>query len=357
MADYTQITDFSAKDALPTGNSEKVILGADVDGELSAIATAIASKYDSNDVATQGQAQAEASDAVLITPLKLGNWADYNAGIVGDLQALSDPGADRLLGWDDSASAAIGFSLGTGLAFSGTSIVMSFLGLESLTDPNDDRIAFWDDSAGALAWLDIGNGLTLSGTTLSLAAGTAGSGLDFSSGVLSLTDVSAGAAQPVGISSGTFAFDLSSITEIDVSGLNYAADSILVSDGGTLKLLPFDEAGLKVVNVSDTAQTFALTDANTDQILTGISADRDWTVPTNASVAFDVGTIIFVSDRDGDATYDLTITGASGVTLTSRERSATEAGGGESTHTVTAGGTAGLRKVATDEWMVVGDIT
>ncbi len=46
MSDYSQITDFSDKDALTTGDPEKVISGADMDGELAAISTAIASKID-----------------------------------------------------------------------------------------------------------------------------------------------------------------------------------------------------------------------------------------------------------------------------------------------------------------------
>lgn len=37
----------------------------------------------------------------------------------------------------------------------------------SLTDPNADRIMFWDDSAGAVTWLTAGTGLSISGTTLS----------------------------------------------------------------------------------------------------------------------------------------------------------------------------------------------
>jgi hypothetical protein len=35
-----------------------------------------------------------------------------------------------------------------------------------LTDPNADRISFWDDSAGSFAWLTVGSGLTLTDTTL-----------------------------------------------------------------------------------------------------------------------------------------------------------------------------------------------
>lgn len=48
MADYTQITDFSAKDALTPGDPEKVLLGSDVDAELEAIATAVASKLNTS---------------------------------------------------------------------------------------------------------------------------------------------------------------------------------------------------------------------------------------------------------------------------------------------------------------------
>lgn len=46
MSDYTQSTDFSAKDALASGDPNKQVLGADVDAELSLISTAIASKLD-----------------------------------------------------------------------------------------------------------------------------------------------------------------------------------------------------------------------------------------------------------------------------------------------------------------------
>lgn len=41
----------------------------------------------------------------------------------------------------------------------------------SLTDPNADRILFWDDSAGAVTWLTAGTGLSITGTTLT-ATGT-----------------------------------------------------------------------------------------------------------------------------------------------------------------------------------------
>lgn len=48
MANYTKATNFTAKDALPAGNSSKVVKGAELDTEFTAIAAAVASKSDSN---------------------------------------------------------------------------------------------------------------------------------------------------------------------------------------------------------------------------------------------------------------------------------------------------------------------
>lgn len=44
MTDYNKTTDFSAKDALASGDPEKLAVGADVDAEFDAIAVAVASK-------------------------------------------------------------------------------------------------------------------------------------------------------------------------------------------------------------------------------------------------------------------------------------------------------------------------
>jgi len=48
MANYIKATNFTAKDALPSGNAGKIVKGTEVDVEFSAIATAIASKADTN---------------------------------------------------------------------------------------------------------------------------------------------------------------------------------------------------------------------------------------------------------------------------------------------------------------------
>lgn len=46
MANYTKSTNFTAKDALASGNPSKVILGSEHDAEYNAIATAISTKLD-----------------------------------------------------------------------------------------------------------------------------------------------------------------------------------------------------------------------------------------------------------------------------------------------------------------------
>jgi hypothetical protein len=122
MADYTQINDYSAKDALATGDPLKLIKGSDIDAELSAVSTAVASKYDSTDIATAGEAQAGTSNTVLITPARLTAWGQGQAGIIEDLQALADPNADRILFWDDSAGTTTFLTVGSGFTLTDTTL-------------------------------------------------------------------------------------------------------------------------------------------------------------------------------------------------------------------------------------------
>jgi len=45
MTDYTKSTNFAAKDALASGNANKVVKGTEIDTEFNNIAIAIASKF------------------------------------------------------------------------------------------------------------------------------------------------------------------------------------------------------------------------------------------------------------------------------------------------------------------------
>lgn len=62
---------------------------------------------------------------------------------------------------------------GAGIYFaSGTDVALADGGTgASLSDPNADRIMFWDDSAGQVTWLEVGSGLSISGTTLTATGG------------------------------------------------------------------------------------------------------------------------------------------------------------------------------------------
>ena len=52
MSDYTKLTNFAVKDGYTTGNPAKVIKGTEIDDELNAISTAVATKIDNSDLIT-----------------------------------------------------------------------------------------------------------------------------------------------------------------------------------------------------------------------------------------------------------------------------------------------------------------
>ena len=63
MANYVKATNFTAKDSLPSGNSGKIIKGAEIDTEFTAIASAISSKADLNSPALTGTPTAPTAPA------------------------------------------------------------------------------------------------------------------------------------------------------------------------------------------------------------------------------------------------------------------------------------------------------
>ena len=67
MSNYTKATNFTAKDALPTGNSGKIVKGTEIDTELTAVASAISSKADLNSPALTGTPTAPTASAATNT--------------------------------------------------------------------------------------------------------------------------------------------------------------------------------------------------------------------------------------------------------------------------------------------------
>jgi hypothetical protein len=307
MSDYARAntggaTHFGDKDALTTGDSNKVIVGAQFDTEFNAIVTASASKYDSDDLASAAEAQAETLNTKLITPLRLSSWSEANDAVIADLHALASQAADSLYGWDSSASAAIGFTLGDGLEFSGTTVRLEHLGIGDLEDPNDDRIMFWDDTAGSMQWLDIGGGLEISGVTLSIANSLAGAGLTESANVMAvgagngitvnaddvaLTDAAASTTNPIDISTGTISFDPSSLTTLNGNAVA-ATDRFVVYDASAtaMKAIRLQDAGLTVATEVTSTANKTFTDAEMNQVwVYNGAAAVNWDIDTGAGIA------------------------------------------------------------------------
>jgi hypothetical protein len=63
MSNYTKATNFTAKDTLPTGDSSKIVKGQEIDTELTAVASAIASKADINSPTFTGTPAAPTASA------------------------------------------------------------------------------------------------------------------------------------------------------------------------------------------------------------------------------------------------------------------------------------------------------
>jgi len=112
MANYTKLTDFAAKDALPKGNAAKIVKGTEIDDEFAAIETAIASKPNTNDVDAQIAAVITATKESLYpvgsvytnassstnpnSLLGFGTWVRFGEGKVLVSQDSSDTAFDTL---------------------------------------------------------------------------------------------------------------------------------------------------------------------------------------------------------------------------------------------------------------------
>lgn len=171
MSDYTQITDFSAKDALASGDANKKILGSDVDAEFAAIATAVASKADDNVVVKTSGTQTVAGDKTFSGNNTHSGNNTFSGVIVDDLTIESDDAgatvAPKLILHRDSASPAASDVLGAtdydGEDSGGNQTTYARTQGEIVdpTDTSEDgRFAIQSVIAGTLATrIYVGNGL------------------------------------------------------------------------------------------------------------------------------------------------------------------------------------------------------
>ena len=78
---------------------------------------------------------------------------------------LTDLTASSLVG-TNASKLLESVTVGTGLAYARPNLTLSHLGIEALTDPGADRIFFWDNSTSASKWLAVGNSIVITATTI-----------------------------------------------------------------------------------------------------------------------------------------------------------------------------------------------
>ena len=114
-------------------------------------------------ITTSGTIQLGVNAATLKTTLDLAGSNSGDVTLAGTPDYITISGQTITRGLVDLGTDVTG-TLGIGNGGTGA----------SLTDPNADRILFWDDSAGAVTWLTAGTGLTITDTTITASGGGGG---------------------------------------------------------------------------------------------------------------------------------------------------------------------------------------
>jgi hypothetical protein len=92
MSNYSKTTDFAAKDALTTGNANKIVKGTEIDDEFSAIQTAVNTKADVNSPTFTGTPAAPTASAAT-NSTQLSTTAFVTAAIAAAKLALYPVGS------------------------------------------------------------------------------------------------------------------------------------------------------------------------------------------------------------------------------------------------------------------------
>jgi len=108
----------------------------------------------------------------------------------------------------------------------------------NLTDPNADRILFWDDSAAAIAFLTAGTGLSISGTTITASGGSPGN----------IGQIITNSAQPNGSTTSSVNLMTTAITPASTSSkiLVFGGATLIVTAASTSGYLQLDGGNIDV---------------------------------------------------------------------------------------------------------------
>lgn len=177
-------------------------------------------------------------------------WVDVG----GDIRSVT---AGAGLTQTGTRDITINVGQGVGIQVNADDVQLKHLGLESLTDPNADRIFFWDDSAGASEWLapSTATGIRITGTSLELAS------IPNASLTNSSVTYTAGAGLTGG---GTVALGASATLNIGAgTGITVNADDVQLKNAASLTnntVLKWDSSNGQLVNslMSDDGSTMTI---------------------------------------------------------------------------------------------------
>ena len=183
-----------------------------------------------------------------------------------------------LTGGGDIGAVTLNVGAGTGIAVGADTVSLSHLGLENLTDPNADRIFFWDDSASKSEWLSVSTatGINITGTALQLGS------IPNSSLTNSSVTVTAGAGL---INGGTVALGASITLNVGAGeGITVNADDIALKNGTNLT----NNSVLKWDNTNNQLTNSIITDDGTTVTIAG-NLDVNGTTTTIDSTIVSIG--------------------------------------------------------------------
>ena len=316
----------------------------DAAATLSAAHAGLAADSDANQRAFHISTQSVATSAGYIHSEGGIVACDTNTGEVKVLatETLSDPGADRLWFWDDSASAMAWLTVGSGLSITDTTITATGV----ITDPNFTTIELGHASDTTLARISAGRVsiegaeiATLTGaqvltnkTLTAPALGTPASGVLTNCTGLPAASIVASTTQAVGF--GTIELGHASDTTISRS----AAGVIAVEGVPIFPNLP--------QNSQSTAYTTVLADANKHILHPAADTTaRTFTIDSNANVPYPIGTAITFVNENAAGTVTIAITSD-----TMRLAGAGTTGN----RTLAANGIATALKITSTSWIVSG---
>ena len=198
------------------------------------------------------------------------------------------------------------YTAGTGLDLTGTVFSLDHLGIQSLTDPGADRILFWDDSGTATGWLAAGTHLSISGTTLGTDATNANTAStivardasgNFSAGTIT-------AALSGNASTASSAAKWTTARTIGMSG-DVSSDAVSIDGSGNVTItntVVADDSHNHIISNVDGLQT-ALDGkaANTISLTAGTGLSGGGDLSANRTFTLDLNELTTsISDGDGD---------------------------------------------------------